>query len=111
MDREVRRLQLGVVHIDMLDVTPPANVHGGYHHMGTTRMHEDPTLGVVDALGRVHGIRNLYVSGSSLFPTVGFANPTLTIGALAIRLADELKTLLPERVVLASELLTAHAAP
>jgi choline dehydrogenase-like flavoprotein len=66
---------------------------GGCHHMGTTRMHADPSRGVVDADGRVHELANLFVSGSSVFPTAGFANPTLTIVALAIRLADHLKRL------------------
>jgi choline dehydrogenase-like flavoprotein len=62
-----------------------------YHHMGTTRMSDDPTQGVVDRHGRVHGLANLYVAGSSVFPTAGYANPTLTIVALALRLADYLK--------------------
>lgn len=62
-----------------------------YHHMGTTRMHADPRQGVVDANCRVHGVANLYVAGSSVFPTGGNVNPTLTIAALAIRLADHLQ--------------------
>src|SRR5690606_2936309 len=61
-----------------------------HHNMGTTRMSEDPRTGVVDAQCKVHGISNLYVAGSSVFPTGGFANPTLTIVALAIRLADHI---------------------
>ena len=63
---------------------------GGYHHMGTTRMAEDPRRGVTDAQTRVHGLGNLYIAGSSLFPTSGWANPTLTIVALALRTADEI---------------------
>jgi len=63
---------------------------GGYHHMGTTRMADDPRRGVTDGWGRVHGIAKLYVAGSSLFPTGGWANPTLTIVALALRQADHL---------------------
>ena len=63
----------------------------GNHHMGTTRMSYDPKSGVVDPDCRVHSVENLYVAGSSVFPTGGFANPTLTIVALAIRLADHLK--------------------
>lgn len=63
----------------------------GNHHMGTTRMHNDPAQGVVDADGRVHGVDNLYAAGSSVFPTAGSANPTLTIVALALRLADRLR--------------------
>jgi choline dehydrogenase-like flavoprotein len=64
---------------------------GGFHHMGTTRMASDPSAGVVDAHCRVHGVANLYVAGSSVFPTSGWANPTLTILALALRLADHLE--------------------
>ena len=62
-----------------------------WHHMGSTRMHPDPTQGVVDADCRVHGVSNLYVAGSSVFPTAGTAPPTLTIVALALRLADHIR--------------------
>ncbi|HEX6105625.1 MAG TPA: GMC family oxidoreductase, partial [Gemmatimonadales bacterium] len=55
-----------------------------------TRMHRDPSQGVVDEHCRVHGVENLFVAGSSVFPAAGVANPTLTIVALAIRLADRL---------------------
>ncbi|MCC5951372.1 MAG: GMC family oxidoreductase [Acidimicrobiia bacterium] len=64
----------------------------GFHHMGTTRMADDPAEGVVDADCRVHGVENLYVAGSSVFPTSGTAPPTLTIVALALRLADHLES-------------------
>jgi choline dehydrogenase-like flavoprotein len=67
-----------------------ARLSGGRHHMGTTRMHADPAHGVVDADCRVHGVDNLYMTGSSVFPTGGYANPTLTVVALALRLADHL---------------------
>ena len=60
------------------------------HHLGTTRMSADPELGVVDANLRCHDVSNLFVLGSSVFPTFGFANPTLTIGALSLRLAEHL---------------------
>jgi hypothetical protein len=60
--------------------------------MGTTRMHADPRQGVVDAQCQVHGVDNLYIAGSSVFPTGGYANPTLTLVALALRLADHLKS-------------------
>jgi choline dehydrogenase-like flavoprotein len=60
------------------------------HHMGTTRMHSDPRRGVVDPDARVHGVRNLFVAGSSVFPTGGAGTPTYTIVALALRLADHL---------------------
>ena len=62
------------------------------HHMGTTRMTTDPAQGVVDPDCRVHETPNLYIAGSSVFPTSGLVNPTLTLTALAIRLADHLKT-------------------
>jgi choline dehydrogenase-like flavoprotein len=67
-------------------------VFGNWHHLGTTRMHTDPSKGVVDEHCRVHGVDNLYVAGGSVFPTGGYANPTLTIAALALRLADRLRT-------------------
>ena len=62
-----------------------------HHHIGTTRMAADPREGVVDANCRVHGTDNLFVAGCSVFPTGGHANPTLTIVALALRLADHLR--------------------
>ena len=65
---------------------------GSHHLMGTTRMHENPKYGVVTPDCQVHGINNLFVVGSSTFPTGGYANPTLTIVAMTLRLADLLKT-------------------
>lgn len=62
------------------------------HHMGTTRMSDSPRKGVVDTDCRVHGIRNLFMAGSSVFPCAGHANPTLTIVALSLRLAEHLRT-------------------
>ncbi len=64
---------------------------GQYHHMGTLRMSTSPKKGVVDADCRVHGLSNLHVAGSAVFPTAGYANPTLTIVALAFRLADQIR--------------------
>ncbi|MEP6916320.1 MAG: GMC family oxidoreductase, partial [Acidobacteriota bacterium] len=61
------------------------------HHMGTTRMNSNPAQGVVDENCRVHGTSNLFVAGSAVFPTAGWAPPTLTIVALALRLADYIK--------------------
>jgi choline dehydrogenase-like flavoprotein len=63
-----------------------------HHHLGTTRMHADPARGVVDEHGQVHGVANLYVAGGSVFPTGGYINPTLTIVALTLRLADHVRT-------------------
>src|SRR5262249_59529093 len=62
-----------------------------WHHMGTTRMAVDPREGVVDADCGVHGVSNLFIAGSSVFPTGGTAAPTLTIVALAVRLATHLR--------------------
>ncbi|HEY5317665.1 MAG TPA: GMC oxidoreductase [Solirubrobacteraceae bacterium] len=66
------------------------NATWGNHHLGTTRMSDRPADGVVDRDCRVHGMTNLYVAGSSVFPTGSCANPTFTIVALAHRLVDEL---------------------
>ena len=63
----------------------------GSHHIGTTRAHVDPKRGVVDADLKVHGVSNLFMAGSSVFPTGGHVPPTLTIVALAIRLSQHLK--------------------
>jgi choline dehydrogenase-like flavoprotein len=63
---------------------------GGGHIMGTTRMGRTRSDSVVDRDCRVHGYDNFFVAGSSLFPSGGFVNPTLTIVALAVRLADEI---------------------
>ena len=70
----------------------PRLFYSPHHFMGTTRMHTDPKNGVVNADGRVHDVSNLYVAGSSVFPTSGFANPTFTMIALALRLAKHLQT-------------------
>jgi choline dehydrogenase-like flavoprotein len=73
-------------HIDL----KPKNMTDASHHMGTTRMSLNAKDGVVDSDCRFHGVDNLYASGSSVFPTGGHANPTLTIVALSIRLAETL---------------------
>jgi len=64
---------------------------GTAHHLGTTRMADDPQQGVVDRHCRVHGVDNLYVAGSSVFPTGGWAFPTFSIVALSLRLAEHLQ--------------------
>jgi choline dehydrogenase-like flavoprotein len=93
--REFGRLGIGRVQLrDWLlsdDDTWPPLVSGGWHDTGATRMHHDPKRGVVDADCRVHGLANLYLAGAGVFPTAGSANPTLTLVALALRLADRLK--------------------
>jgi choline dehydrogenase-like flavoprotein len=82
---------LGRFYQQLREPTPPPNTEGGYHHMGTTRMHVDPKQGVVDANCRIHGVGNMFIAGPSVFPTGGYANPVLTIVALTLRLADHLK--------------------
>ncbi|HEX4930382.1 MAG TPA: GMC family oxidoreductase [Gaiellaceae bacterium] len=69
----------------------PDDLSGGFHHMGTTRMSDDPKRGVVDRDCRVHGVSNLFVAGSSVFSTAGSGTPTITLTALALRLVDKLK--------------------
>lgn len=97
---EIARLGIGRLKIDvrpgLVDLDPwdgglefPVNT--GSHHMGTTRMHRSPRQGVVDEHCRVHDVANLYVAGSAVFPTTGPQPPTITIVALALRLADHLR--------------------
>lgn len=66
----------------------------GDHHMGALRMSASPEDGIVDVHSRLHRVDNLYIAGSAVFPSGGYANPTLTIVALALRLADHLKRVL-----------------
>ena len=89
---EMGRLGVGRLRANALDDGDawPADLQGSRHHMGTTRMADSRHLGVVGARCRVHGVANLYIAGSSVFASAGFANPTLTVVALARRLADEL---------------------
>jgi choline dehydrogenase-like flavoprotein len=93
LDQAVR--EAGVGHLELAFPDEPSDwrnaTEGGLHHMGATRMHVDPKQGVVDENSRVHGTSNLFVAGSSVFPSGGYANPTLTIVALALRLGDHLK--------------------
>jgi choline dehydrogenase-like flavoprotein len=63
-----------------------------FHHIGTTRMSDSPKTGVVDRNCKIFGVKGLYVAGSSTFPTSGYANPTLTIVAMSMRLASHLKS-------------------
>jgi choline dehydrogenase-like flavoprotein len=78
-------------------------VEGNHHHLGTTRMHTDPRQGVVNRDCRVHSVDNLFIAGCSVFPTYGASNPTLTIVALALRLADKLGEVLDQRSVRGDE--------
>jgi choline dehydrogenase-like flavoprotein len=85
------RVRLGDWLLDGDDLAWPTHLSGGWHNMGTTRMNADPKQGVVDANSKVHGISNLFVAGGSVYPTGGAVNPTLTLVALSLRLADHLK--------------------
>lgn len=94
LDRAVREAGLGALDVPLGDdegAWREACESGKHHNMGTTRMHVSPRCGVVDADARVHGTANLHVAGSSVFPTFGYANPTLTIVALASRLGRILR--------------------
>lgn len=93
----------GELRFDPAEVEADALRDGAYggHHIGTARMSATPRAGVVNRDGRVHGMRNLYVAGSAVFPTSGQANPTLTIVALALRLGDHLARRADTGVVLA----------
>jgi len=90
---ELQRLGIGTLApLDPAEVEGwPANLEGGWHQIGTTRADDDPKRGVVDADGKLHGMANLFVAGSSVFPTAGAAPPTLTIVAMALRLASHLR--------------------
>lgn len=67
------------------------NVTDQFHHIGTARMSSSPHAGVVDEQCRIHGVENLSIGSSAVFPTSGHSNPTLTIIALCLRMADRLK--------------------
>lgn len=91
--REVGRSGVGRVQLYdwLMEDGWPSFLGGGWHHMGTTRMSDDPRTGVVDPDCKVHSIANLYVAGSAPFVTAGAVNPTLTLVALSLRLSDHLK--------------------
>lgn len=86
--------QMDYDRLKMVKDWPLTGIHS--HFMGTTRMGGDPATSVTNADGRVHSAPNLYISGPSLFPTYGYANPVFTIAALALRMADHLKIRLGE---------------
>lgn len=89
----IGRIRLNEFLRDETDDTFPDSTNGGWHHMGTTRMSDDPKKGVVDANCRVFGVSNLFIAGAACFPTSGAPNPTLTLTALSLRLSDHLKGL------------------
>jgi choline dehydrogenase-like flavoprotein len=107
LGEELQRLNLGNVSPSawlkdgsgwQTDPLISAHPIGGYHHMGTTRMTENPRHGVTDGHGRVLGVENLFVVGSSVFPTSGWANPTLTVIALTLRTSDHISLKLSKQV-------------
>ena len=91
---EVQRAVLEELGVDIEWSVGPDNTGPAYHHMGTTRMGDSPETSVVDANCRTHDLSNLWLIGSSVFPTGGAMNPTLTIAALSLRAADALDTAL-----------------
>jgi hypothetical protein len=92
--RDIGRAKLFDWVLDEHDPSIPGFGDGhevaGRHHMGTTRMGATERDGVVNPNCRVFTVSNLYVTGSSVFPTSGHANPTLTIVQLALRLVDHI---------------------
>lgn len=97
--REVGRAGIGRVRLmdylrDENDNSWPSFTGGGWHHMGTTRMSDDPKQGVTDANCKVHGISNLFMAGASNFVTAGAPNPTLSLLALTLRLSDHIKKII-----------------
>jgi hypothetical protein len=93
---EIARSGLGTFKIARDKGSPVPITLSTHHHMGTTRMHVDPKQGVVDPNCQVHGVSNLFMAGSSVFPTGSFANPNLTIVAMSIRLADHVKKVMTQ---------------
>jgi choline dehydrogenase-like flavoprotein len=81
-------------YVSSLGVYPQEDELAGYHHMGGTRMSDSNQDGVVDKNLKVHGINNFFIAGSSVFPSGGHANPTLTITQLSLRLGDHIKNIL-----------------
>ena len=88
---EVEKNNIGTLESSLGTANPWPIIAEASHHLGGTRMGTDPSTSVVNSDLQVHGVENLYVCGGSVFPTSGCANPTYTICALAIRLADFLK--------------------
>nr|WP_279590115.1 GMC family oxidoreductase [Rhizomicrobium palustre] len=92
LGRQLLVSRVGMVRLNMKERSQWLNgIDWGNHHMGTARAHVDPKKGVVDADLKVHGIANLFLAGSSVYTTYGAVNPTLSIVAMALRLADHLK--------------------
>jgi choline dehydrogenase-like flavoprotein len=111
--RELRARGIGTLRSPLLDGSAgewPVTGDAA-HHMGATRMGSDPKTSVVDRDCRVHGVDNLYIAGSSVFPTAGAANPTLTIVALAAKLGRHVRARLDRPATLAREAVPAISTP
>jgi choline dehydrogenase-like flavoprotein len=93
---EVQRAILEAVDAEVTWTVDAENTGPAAHQMCTTRMGTDPATSVVDPDCRAHDLANLWVAGSSVFPTGGAMNPTLTIAALALRLGDHLAGVLSD---------------
>jgi choline dehydrogenase-like flavoprotein len=91
---EFARADIGELRLHRRGGYPILAQMSAHHPSGTTRMSHSPRLGVVDADCKVHGLTNVFVASSSVFPTSGFAPPTLTILAITIRVVDRIKELL-----------------
>ena len=93
MAKEFSSAGLGQIRLADFILNPEQEIKFGHHahHMGTTRMSDDPQHGVVDRNAKVHGLDNLYIAGSSVFSTGGACNPTMPIIQLCLRLADHLR--------------------
>jgi choline dehydrogenase-like flavoprotein len=96
---DIARSGIGTFEYDPASIELEMTRYGAYggHHLGTARMGSHPRTSVVDANCRIHGLSNLYVAGGAVFPTSSQANPTLTIVALALRLAAHLRNALESR--------------
>ncbi|MGA9028526.1 MAG: GMC family oxidoreductase [Steroidobacteraceae bacterium] len=90
---DINETKVGRLDYDASQLEMEMTRYGAYggHHLGTARMGTDPRSSVVNARCRVHGIDNLFLAGAATFPTSSQANPTLTLIALALRLANDLK--------------------
>jgi len=85
---EIQRSILEELGADITWTVGPGDTGPAYHHMGTTRMGTDPESSVVDLDCRLHDVANCWIASSSVYPTGGAVNPTLTIAALALRVGD-----------------------
>jgi choline dehydrogenase-like flavoprotein len=108
LKQEFARSSIGDLRVDRRRDLPVLAQMSAHHPAGTTRMASDPKHGVVDANCKVHGLSNLFIASSSVFPTSGCVPPTLTILALAIRVADQVKAVLAKAEGLVS---MAHGLP